>query len=291
VRRHESAIRVRGLSLRLARITAPQSLFQQPWERGGESLSEGSMSGEYGIPGPSGASGGVYGDLPEDLGLVNLSPTEMMAWLYCPVSIPGRHEVILPDNLRRFWVLLEGVRARDPARFRSEYVYLTVKTLYVQGVANRPGWHTDGFGTGDLNFIWYDRAPTEFIEGELNLPEDCADSMALMTRYADGRRIVTYPAKHLLRLTPSVIHRAPEGFEPGMRTFIKVSISPDRYNLEGNSINHLLTGEWPMEKRQAARNHPAAWRDSPFPILPTALTAADTSDAELGPGRNSNDLA
>jgi hypothetical protein len=221
------------------------------------------------VSGPRADSGElVYGDLPLDLGEINLRVGEMMAWLYCPVSIPGRSEVVLPDNQRQFWVLLEAVRASDPARFRTEYVYLTAKTLWVSGFANRPGWHTDGFGTDDLNFVWYDRAPTEFIRDEFTLPDDCADSMAIMTQRARGRPLITYPAKHLLRLTPTVVHRAPEGFEPGMRTFVKVSISPDRYNLEGNSVNHLLTGEWLTMPRQEDRNHPAAWRDSPFPSAP-----------------------
>lgn len=201
----------------------------------------------------------TYGDLPEDLGLIDLNPVEMLFWMYCPISTPGLGYFV-PDNLIPFWPIVAAVHEREPARCKAEYVYLTAKTLYVDGdyIGNRPGWHSDGFGTGDLNFVWYDRAPTEFVDCAhgFELPDDCADAMAAMTERARNRPIVTYPDKHLLRLTPSVIHRSPVDFAPGMRTFLKVSISPDRYNLEGNSINHKLAETWPLVPREVVRNHP-----------------------------------
>lgn len=69
--------------------------------------------------------------------------------------------------------------------------------------------------------------------------------------------IETYPDKHLLRLDPSVIHRPPVGFAPGMRTFVKASMSTERYNLEGNSVNHRLPLGVPLLPRKLDRNHPA----------------------------------
>ena len=200
----------------------------------------------------------IYGNLPEDLGLIDLSPVEMMFWMYCPISTPGELDCV-PANLRQFQPIINAVCQRDPAAFEDSYVYLTAKTLWVSGdnIGNRPGWHSDGFGTDDVNYIWYDRAPTEFISDSFQLPSDCADAMERMSVRAIGQPIVTYPNKHLLRLTPSVIHRSPVGFAPGMRTFVKVSISQDRYNLEGNSVNHGLRETWPLVPRQAERNHPA----------------------------------
>lgn len=201
----------------------------------------------------------TYGELPRDLGLVDISPVEMMCWLYCPIKTP-RTDYVLPDNLKQFLPLVLQAKWADSERFRESYVYLTAKTLWVEGshIGNRPGWHSDGFGTDDLNFIWYDRAPTEFIEvdGGFALPDDCANAMDLMTAQAECREVITYPAKHLLRLTPSVIHRSPVSFEPGMRTFVKVSVSRDRYNLLGNSINHALGERWPLVAREVVRNHP-----------------------------------
>ena len=144
-------------------------------------------------------------------------------------------------------------------RLWDQYVYLTAKTLWVSGdyIGNRPGWHSDGFGTNDLNYIWYDRAPTEFLDADFDLPDDCADAMEQMANHALGRVPVLYPDKHLLRLDPSVIHRSPVDFEAGMRTFVKVSVSPDRYDLVGNSVNHALPA-WPLTARKAERNHPAS---------------------------------
>lgn len=200
----------------------------------------------------------IYGALPDDLGLVDLSPVEMMFWLYCPISTPSE-ATTLPDNLVQFRPIIDRVIADDPDRYCDSYVYLTAKTLWVSGdyIGNRPGWHSDGFGTDDVNYIWYDRVPTEFIKASFTLPADCADAMAEMAFEASMAAPYSFPDKHLLRLTPAVIHRSPVGFEAGLRTFVKVSISSERYNLEGNSVNHLLTERWPLLPRFAERNHPA----------------------------------
>lgn len=201
----------------------------------------------------------MYGDLPEVLGVIDLNPVEMMCWMYCPISTPNE-TVTVPANLRQFLPIIEAVCADNPVRFVNSYVYLTAKTLYVSGgnIGNRPGWHTDGFGTDDLNYIWYDKAPTEFYaDRPFSLPDNCDDAMARMTEEARGAFKRTFPAKHLLKLTPTVVHRPPVTFEAGMRTFVKVSISDDRYNLEGNSINHGLSEQWPLVPRQMERNHPA----------------------------------
>lgn len=201
----------------------------------------------------------IYGDPPENLGHLDLPTSEMMFWLYCPVSVPGKGYFV-PDNLVQFYPLLERVWERERALCRESYIYLTAKTFYVAPgqSPNRPGWHADGFGTDDVNYIWYDRAPTEFYEDSFTLPPECADAMEVMQERSKKAQIVTYPPKSLLRLTPSVIHRVNPICEPGMRTFMKVSISKDRYNLEGNSVNHHLPEQWESVPRQAERNHPAS---------------------------------
>lgn len=213
----------------------------------------------------------IYGDLPEDLGLIDLSPVEMMAWLYCPISVASGWSIVLPPNLEQFRPIIEAVWKRDNLRCKGQYVYLTAKTLWVEGsnIGNRPGWHSDGFGTDDVNYIWYDRSPTEFLEDAFTLPADCADAMERMDARARVAGVLrTFPDKHLLRLTPSCIHRSPVKFEPGMRTFVKVSISPNRYDLEGNSINHGLAERWPLVPRQMVRNHPST------------LACSDTSERD-----------
>lgn len=207
----------------------------------------------------------IYGKLPDDLGLIELKPREMMFWMYCPISLPGMPAYVLPDNLKPFAEIVSAVKADDPYLFRDRYAYLTAKTLWVSGeyIGNRPGWHSDGFGTDDLNFIWSDRAPTEFIEAFVQLSQDCDTSMeqmeALGNNEAEWGNLITYPDRHLLKLDERVIHRSPVSFYAGMRTFVKVSLSKERYDLMGNSLNHSLPESyWPMVERREQRNHPAS---------------------------------
>lgn len=202
----------------------------------------------------------LYGYLPQDYGLVDISPVEMMYWLYCPIWTPSE-PLTLPDTLKQFEPIVNGALARESERrgLSSTYGYLTARRLWVAGdfSGSRPGWHTDGFGTDDINYIWYDSAPTEFIRARFELPNDCTDSMGIMDQHAKGAEVFTYPVKHLLRINPYVVHQSPSHCEPGLRTFVKLSISTDRYNLEGNSTNHLLKEEWPLLSREKDRNHPS----------------------------------
>lgn len=207
----------------------------------------------------------LYGSLPTDLGLVDIAPKEMLFHMYMPVSLPGMDIYLLPEHLWSFHPLLNLAREDDPVRFKNEYVYLTAKTLWVSGgyIGNRPGWHSDGFGTNDLNYIWADRAPTDFLydpyeNGVDFASKDCDEFYAFCTVVHEMCRwqIKNFEDKHLLKLTPAEIHRSPVDFEEGMRSFAKVSISPDQYNLEGNASNPLLDVDWEMVPRNKERNHP-----------------------------------
>lgn len=194
-----------------------------------------------------------------------------MFWMYCPVKAAGTPFLHIPPNLGWVDPILSAACA-DFARERDlfdHYVYITAKTLYVHGdyIGNRPGWHIDGFGTDDVNYIWCDRAPTEFqhINPPRKLSSDCDKSMRQMKHWQEyaihhpgAVKIVTYPDKHLLRLDNKVIHRSPTEFAPGMRSFVKVSISKDRYDLIGNSINHDIPEMMPTAERRPERNHPSS---------------------------------
>ena len=74
--------------------------------------------------------------------------------------------MVLPPNLEQFTPLLHLVRNDCRNRWRENYVYLTAKTLWVspENPGNRPGWHSDGFMTDDLNYVWSDRDGTLFWE-------------------------------------------------------------------------------------------------------------------------------
>jgi hypothetical protein len=147
------------------------------------------------------------------------------------------------------------------------YVYVSARRGYASpgNPLNRPGWHTDDFGGTDLNYIWTDRFPTVFLLSDepIEISNDEQRSMrdmhyaaAMATMILGGeRRVVAGQTNTLYRLTPHVIHAAPQIPAPGgMRSFFKISVSDKRYDLLGNAHNHGLDYDWPMRAREATRN-------------------------------------
>lgn len=52
----------------------------------------------------------IYGDPPIDLGLIDLSPSEMMFWQYCPIKLPSADLLCrLPANLKQFSAIVAAV--------------------------------------------------------------------------------------------------------------------------------------------------------------------------------------
>lgn len=191
------------------------------------------------------------GALPVMMGTFELKASEMMFIQYMPIKMAGSMEVLLPPNLECFGALVDAVKARP-----EEYMYITAKHLYVtpDNPGNRPGWHIDGFGTQDLNYIWADSSPTEFCDQEFNISTDEHQSMIDMEAQALEENVVTYPAKSFLLLDNMVVHRVAKNIQAGFRTFVKISVSKHKYNLEGNAHNYLFDYDWGMVKREAARN-------------------------------------
>lgn len=205
----------------------------------------------------------IYGAPPVDLGLIDLSPREMMFWLYCPIKVPGDWAVTVPQNLRQFMPIIAAVSADCSInRWRDSYVYLTAKRLHIspENPGNRPGWHSDGFLTDDLNYIWSDSNPTLFWVSEklVSFTQDHQVSLGEMASVeADREAHCIFPDRHLLRLDQTVIHRVADVLAPGIRTFVKVSVSSDKYDLIGNSVNHLLDTGFAYSEREQGRNMPA----------------------------------
>ncbi len=202
----------------------------------------------------------LYGLRPAHLGLVDITPKEMLFWLYCPIKLP-HGDMVLPPNLEQFRPLLLRVWDDVPAqKWRERYVYLTAKTLWVspENPGNRPGWHSDGFMTSDLNYIWSDTNGTLFWvpDEPTTFVQDHEKSLVEMHDAAECGPVATYPDRHLLRLDQSVIHRVADVTKAGMRSFVKVSISEHEYRLAGNSINHALPTSWEYADRKAERNTP-----------------------------------
>jgi len=146
------------------------------------------------------------------------------------------------------------------------YVYLTAKHLWATPAnpLNRPGWHIDAYGHPvDRNFVWSDVYETRYVQEGVEIPTTESDAQALalfedigdlatlndMVKLAECGRLWEF-GQQCIHATPIV--PAPGGF----RRFIKVSLSPDKYNLAGNSINHLFDYNWTMYDREAIRNDP-----------------------------------
>jgi len=197
-----------------------------------------------------------YGQPPRDLGLVPMKCPEMMLYQYLPVKLAGMENVSLaniPKNLHWMALLFKYIDYDV-----DDYVYITAKNLWASAdnKGNRHGWHSDGFGCDDVSYIWYDCLPTEFAVQNFEISDNCEDSLREFEEQADLRHIVTYPNQHLLKLDETVIHRVSESKQEGFRTFIKINVSKDKYNLKGNSHNYLLDYDWEMVNRFVDRNHP-----------------------------------
>ncbi len=112
--------------------------------------------------------------------------------------------------------------------------------------------------TDDFNYIWSDTKGTLFWEPPIQTQfvQDHAKSLDEMEAAAEKGPFRTYPDKHVLRLDQSVIHRVADFEAPGMRTFVKISVSRNQYRLAGNSINHELGLDWSYAERAVVRNAP-----------------------------------
>ena len=210
-----------------------------------------------------------YGNAPESLGVVDIDFHEYMHYMYLPIKIHG--EWSLPDNLCFATTQIQMAVAEEESRGNQwDYVYVTARRGYATpgNPLNRPGWHADGFGTDDINYVWTDRYPTLFAVGRFEgISEDHVQSTAQFEEQIASRRdiaTITYQDMELLRLDSSVVHAAPEIPAPGgERSFFKVSFSNDKYNLIGNAHNYGLDYEWDMFERELVRNDPStAGKDS-----------------------------
>jgi hypothetical protein len=207
----------------------------------------------------------MYGDPPVSLGVRPAECSEFMFYQYLPIKLAGVVGIqgSAEPRLQCFDSLI-GAACCDYVGFRGldefvrSYIYVTAKYGWNRPTAlqNRPGWHSDGFMTDDINYIWSDRTPTEFNTSAFRLTMDDDVSMEEMRAQAEHRNNLVHAPMTLLRLDQYCIHRPAEPMNVELRTFLKVSFSRDKYDLAGNSHNYLLDYTWPMRERSLARNIP-----------------------------------
>ena len=204
-----------------------------------------------------------YGELPKPLGIFEVECNEMMFYQYMPIKLIEQTQPIYEERLRCFDKLIGAICCDYIGEFGldnyvNSYVYLTAKHLYQMPNCsfNRTGWHSDGFLTDDINYIWSDKYPTIFNRTEFHLPLDDLLSLEEMEKQAMPFHDVKYKENQLLRLNQYNIHKVAPITEIGMRTFLKLSFSKDKYDLIGNSHNYLIDYNWEMKNRKEHRNIP-----------------------------------
>lgn len=204
----------------------------------------------------------MYGKAPKVVhGLLDPKFEEVGYCLYMPISVPGR-TLVMPmhrPDIRPCEEIVLRAYDDDPHFFDMCYVYLTFKRMIVGPTVtpNRPGWHADGFGTDDINYVWSDCVGTIFNVGDFNItPNDHVKSLEEFEQQAKLENSVIYPDKTLLRLDPYVVHKVQLADKEQMRTFVKISVSRHPYNLKGNSTNPFLATGFRMFDRALVRNDP-----------------------------------
>lgn len=206
----------------------------------------------------------TYGAKPTKVGHFDIEGSEQFYYQYLPIKLPDSHGITVESRLSNPFGNLIGMACCDFIGLRGiddyvgSHVYITAKRqLQTPGrTLTRPGWHTDGFMTDDINYIWYDSRPTIFNFSEFNLTQDDVLSIREMGEQAKPKNDYTYEEGTLLRLDQFDVHRADDSPHHGVRTFVKLSFSFDKYDLQGNSINYLLNYNWKMRPREDYRNVP-----------------------------------
>ena len=204
-----------------------------------------------------------YGELPKELGIFDIKCTEMMFYQYLPLKMPNEMWPIYEPRLKCFDKLISIICVDYISEFgllnyANSYMYLTAKYLYQTPNCsfNRMGWHSDGFLTDDINYIWCDKDPTIFNKTDFKLTLDDQISLLEMDQQAVKSNDMVYKNNQLLRLNQFNIHKVAPVINGGMRAFLKISFSKDKYDLIGNSHNYLLDYDWEMKPRKEERNIP-----------------------------------
>ena len=143
-----------------------------------------------------------YGKKPEVLGKFDIKCDEMMFYMYLPIKMKDSLWIKVPPRLKLFQPLIDTMLNHEMGYIENKYIYLTVKNIYVtsDNIGNRPGYHSDGFQTDDLNYIWCDKYPTVFSVQNFNISEDCDSSMKEMAAQARVENEIIFPEKTLTKL-------------------------------------------------------------------------------------------
>ena len=113
-----------------------------------------------------------YGGEPKIISNQPIDCKEMLFYMYLPIAFPkfsmDFFEIRLPKRLEVFRPLVEAAIEHEKTVSKTPlsdgFIYLTAKHIFAtpDNVGNRAGYHSDGFGTDDINYIWANEYPTIF---------------------------------------------------------------------------------------------------------------------------------
>lgn len=105
-----------------------------------------------------------YNKKAESLGQFEIPVRELFSYTYLPVKLIDDSVLTIEKRLQIFDDIIgraccHFVGEYGLDRFMASYVYLTAKNqIQRDGMGfNREGWHSDGFGTDDISYIWSNR--------------------------------------------------------------------------------------------------------------------------------------
>ncbi len=204
-----------------------------------------------------------YGQLPKVIGEFLANPEEMFFYQDMLIKNKGEALVKYEERLSIFDSIIseaikDFIKIFGQSTYINHYVFISAKYLFQpkKEPFNRPGWHCDGFMTNDINYVWSNISPTIFNFSEFKLTQDHNKSIIEMQEQALPENNVTYNNNSLVRLDQYNVHRVADVEIPGMRAFLKVSFSKDKYDLKGNTHNYLIDYNWEMKDRNIERNVP-----------------------------------
>jgi len=204
-----------------------------------------------------------YGQLPKVVDYIECINSEMMFYQDMPIKFPSQISCKFEKRLMAYYQVISHscnnfIETYGMKEYEDSYVYISAKFLFQkkQEPFNRPGWHCDGFMSNDVTYIWSDKNPTIFNFSEFKLTQDHSKSIEEMNEQADEKNNMAYTENVLIRLDQYNVHKVAEITEDGMRAFVKISFSKDKFDLVGNTHNYELDYSWKMQLRNTERNVP-----------------------------------
>jgi len=204
----------------------------------------------------------MYGKLPEVIDIIDINVEEMFSYTYLPIKLKYG-KITVEKRLHPFLELIyaceeDFLKDHGWSYYDNHYIYLTAKNLYQKESRgfNRRGWHSDSYKDNDTIYLWSNVQPTVFNSTKLTLSKDDELALKEIENKIDEKNNITYPDNSLIKLDQFCIHRVGE-IIPGIRCFLKLVFSKNKFNLIGNSHNYLLDYKWKMYPRQERRNVPS----------------------------------